>query len=108
MLKKTALELIDAKVKICKRCPNLCENRTNTVFGEGNFDADVVFIGEAPGKDEDAKGQPFVGAAGQFLNKIIKACGWIRNKFYIINFLKCPPQNTPPPANDEAENCKTF
>lgn len=100
--------MIDAKVKVCTRCTELCANRTQTVFGEGTPDADVVFVGEGPGKDEDKSGRPFVGAAGQFLDKIIKACGWTREQVYILNVVKCRPPQNRTPTFEEAENCSRF
>ena len=96
------------KVAVCSRCPDLCEGRKNTVFGEGNPNADVVFIGEGPGKDEDASGRPFVGAAGQFLDKIIKACGWRREDVYIMNVVRCRPPGNRVPTDEEAANCSQF
>src|SRR5690606_31747760 len=83
-----ALEVIADKVSRCTRCPVLVENRTQTVFGVGNPMARVVFFGEAPGADEDAQGEPFVGRAGQLLNKIIEACTFKREDVYIMNVIK--------------------
>jgi uracil-DNA glycosylase family 4 len=91
-----ALERLRGEVLPCTKC-ELSGSRTNTVFGEGNPQADVVFIGEAPGADEDAQGRPFVGKSGQLLTKIIGAIGFGRDDVFICNILKCrPPQNRDP------------
>jgi len=92
----------------CTRCGELAETRTQTVFGVGNPRARLVFCGEAPGADEDRQGEPFVGRAGQLLNKILAACGLRREDVYILNILRCrPPENrTPTPA--EAANCREY
>ncbi len=80
----------------CTRCP-LCQNRTQVVFGEGNSDAELVFVGEGPGEEEDRQGRPFVGRAGQLLTKMINAMGLTRQDVYICNMVKCrPPQNRNP------------
>jgi uracil-DNA glycosylase family 4 len=107
--KRQALQLIDQKeVQGCVKCTELVRNRTRTVFGVGNVDTELLFVGEAPGADEDKAGEPFVGAAGQLLNKIITACKLDRADIYIANVLKCrPPQNRQPLA-DEVINCKGF
>lgn len=107
--KKQALELInDKEVRKCVACIELVRNRTQTVFGVGNVDAELVFIGEAPGADEDKQGEPFVGAAGQLLNKIIAACKLQREEVYICNVLKCRPPENRPPQVDEVSNCRGF
>jgi DNA polymerase len=92
----------------CKRCPELVRNRTQTVFGVGNIDAELCFIGEAPGADEDKQGEPFIGAAGQLLNKIIAACGMKREDVYIANILKCRPPGNRAPLPDEVANCRGY
>jgi DNA polymerase len=76
---------------VCVKCPHLAATRKNVVFGVGNIDAQLMFVGEAPGADEDAQGEPFVGAAGQLLTKIISATGLSREDVYIANILKCRP-----------------
>lgn len=103
-----ALEVIADKVSRCTRCPVLVENRTQTVFGVGNPMARVVFFGEAPGADEDAQGEPFVGRAGQLLNKIIEACTFKREDVYIMNVIKCRPPNNRRPEPDEVANCSEY
>jgi len=92
-----ALATLSASVSQCVRCQELAETRTQTVFGVGNPEAKVMFIGEAPDADEDKQGEPFVGKAGQLLTKIIEACGWTREEIYICNILRCrPPDNRNP------------
>ncbi|MDQ3116238.1 MAG: uracil-DNA glycosylase [Verrucomicrobiota bacterium] len=80
-----------ARVAGCVKCPHLASSRTQTVFGVGNLEAELMFIGEAPGADEDRQGEPFVGRAGQLLTKIIAAMGYGRDDVYIANVLKCRP-----------------
>lgn len=92
----------------CRRCPELASTRTQTVFGVGDPQAKIMFIGEAPGADEDQQGEPFVGRAGQLLNKIIAACGLTREEIYICNILRCRPPGNRNPSDDEARNCREF
>src|SRR5262249_44329858 len=89
--KADKLAAVQKRVAACTKCPNLASSHTQTVFGVGNPDADLMFVGEAPGADEDAQGEPFVGRAGQLLTKIIKAMGFAREEVYIANILKCRP-----------------
>lgn len=91
----------------CRRC-RLCQGRKNIVFGVGNPNADLVFVGEAPGADEDTKGEPFVGAAGQLLTKMIEAMGFRRSDVYIANVIKCRPPGNRDPAPDEVAACEPF
>jgi DNA polymerase len=91
----------------CQRCP-LGKERRNLVFGEGNPHADLVFVGEAPGADEDEQGRPFVGRAGQLLTKIIAAMGLQRDDVYICNILKCRPPGNRNPQPDEIAACEPF
>lgn len=91
----------------CTRC-KLSATRTNIVFGVGNPNADLMFVGEAPGADEDEQGEPFVGRAGQLLTKIIEAMGYQRSDVYIANILKCRPPNNRPPEPDEVATCEPF
>ena len=102
------LTIVSDKVAACTRCSELAATRSQTVFGVGNPEARILFIGEAPGADEDQQGEPFVGKAGQLLNKIIEASKLKREEIYICNILKCrPPQNrTPQP--DECSNCREY
>jgi DNA polymerase len=83
MNKPQMLSMLDEQVVQCTKCSDLVSNRSRTVFGVGNPDAKVMFIGEAPGQKEDEKGEPFVGPAGQLLTNIITACGWKREDVYI-------------------------
>jgi DNA polymerase len=112
--KKEALDEMRARVSVCQKCPHLVTTRTQTVFGVGNPDADLMFVGEAPGADEDREGEPFVGAAGQLLTKIITATGLKRSDVYIANILKCRP-DTPgqtygnrKPTSDEMATCIPY
>jgi DNA polymerase len=91
----------------CHRCP-LCQKRTHIVFGEGNPQARLAFVGEAPGADEDMQGRPFVGKAGQLLTKIIQAMGLTRQDVYICNILKCRPPGNRNPKPDEITTCEPF
>jgi len=91
----------------CKRC-KLASTRTKLVFGEGSLNAPLVFVGEAPGKDEDASGRPFVGRAGKLLTKIIEAMGLTREDVYIMNLVKCRPPENRNPQDDEIRTCEPF
>lgn len=101
------LERIRAEIGDCKRC-KLCKTRRNIVFGAGNPDAELMFVGEGPGADEDEQGLPFVGRAGQLLTKIIEAMKLTRNDVYIANCVKCRPPNNRNPEPDELETCMPF
>jgi uracil-DNA glycosylase len=102
------LQLLAERVSKCTRCPELASTRTQTVFGVGPLSPDLCFIGEAPGADEDRQGEPFVGAAGQLLNRIIAAMGMKREEVYICNILRCRPPGNRPPRSDEAQNCREY
>lgn len=99
--KKTRLEQIKADIKAKNICPDLAQNATNLVMGVGNADADIMFIGEAPGKNEDLQGEPFVGAAGKFLDEMLKVAGMRREDVYITNIVKYRPPNNRDPLPDE-------
>jgi uracil-DNA glycosylase family 4 len=108
------LAAVQTRVSACVKCPNLASSRTQTVFGVGSPDAEIMFIGEAPGADEDAQGEPFVGRAGQLLTKIIRAMGFAREEVYIANILKCRP-DTPgssygnrAPTPREMQTCRPY
>jgi DNA polymerase len=103
--KAAALAALCAEVLPCAKC-ELHRARTHTVFGAGNPDADLVFIGEAPGQDEDLQGEPFVGRSGQLLTKILGAIGYAREDVYICNILKCRPPNNRDPLPAEVEQCE--
>lgn len=95
------------EVSQCQRC-ELHKTRTQTVFGVGNREADLLIIGEAPGADEDRQGEPFVGRAGQLLNEMLKAIGLQRQQVYIANILKCRPPNNRDPKPEEAAQCSEY
>jgi DNA polymerase len=103
----STLDGLNSEICTCLKCP-LGHTRTNFVFGVGNPDAEVMFIGEAPGADEDAQGEPFVGRAGQLLNKIIEAVGMKREEVYICNILKCRPPGNRDPQPTEMETCSPY
>jgi uracil-DNA glycosylase family 4 len=103
-----ALRLIREDIGDCTRCKLHKQGRKQIVFGVGNPSADLMFIGEAPGADEDAKGEPFVGRAGQLLTNMIKAMGLRREDVYIANIIKCRPPGNRTPERDECETCSPF
>ncbi len=106
--KKTQLQALCDQVASCRRCPELADHRTQTVFGVGNPQTRLCFFGEAPGADEDRQGEPFVGRAGQLLDKIIEACSLKRSDVYILNTVKCRPPGNRNPAPEEIDNCRPF
>lgn len=99
--KTTRLDQIKADIKTKNICPDLAKTATNLVMGVGNADADIVFIGEAPGKNEDLQGEPFVGAAGKFLDEMLSLVGMKRGDVYITNIVKYRPPNNRDPLPDE-------
>jgi uracil-DNA glycosylase len=105
---QVALERVRREVVHCTLCHELAKTRTQTVFGTGNPKARLCFFGEAPGADEDRQGEPFVGAAGQLLDKIIQACTLKREDVYILNVLKCRPPQNRTPLPEETANCRMF
>ena len=100
-------EALREAVASCTRCP-LCETRTQTVFGVGNPDADWMIIGEAPGAEEDRRGEPFVGRAGKLLDEMLKAVGQGRDRAFIANILKCRPPNNRDPKPEESAACRGY
>ena len=96
------------QVARCVRCPHLASTRTQTVFGVGPLDPDLCFVGEAPGADEDRVGEPFVGAAGQLLTRIMVASGLSREEVFICNILRCRPPGNRTPTPEEADHCKEW
>jgi len=111
--KAQRLEYLRRRVSVCEKCPGLAKARTQTVFGEGNPDAALMFIGEAPGESEDALGRPFVGRAGQFLDSCIAGLGLKRSDVYVANVLKCRPdtesgQGNRPPNTPEMMDCLPY
>ncbi len=112
--KAAAFTALRERALTCVKCPHLAASRTTVVFGVGNIDAQLMFVGEAPGADEDEQGEPFVGRAGQLLTKIIQATGLLRSDVYIANILKCRP-DTPgqsagnrPPTLEERATCIPY
>jgi uracil-DNA glycosylase len=105
--KPSALKAIREDIGDCTRC-RLHKGRTNLVFGVGNVNADLMFVGEGPGADEDAQGEPFVGRAGQLLNNMISAMGLKREDVYIANVVKCRPPGNRTPEKDECDTCSPF
>ncbi len=112
--KDTAMDALRARVAVCVQCAHLAKSRKNVVFGVGDIHSPLMFVGEAPGADEDAQGEPFVGAAGQLLTKIIQAMGLNRSTVYIANILKCRP-DTPgqtsgnrKPTSPEMATCLPY
>jgi len=103
----TSLLQLKNDVESCQNCP-LWQTRTHTVFGEGSKTAVVMFVGEGPGRDEDALGRPFVGRAGQLLDKMILSIGFTRNDVYIANVIKCRPPGNRDPLPEEAKACIGF
>lgn len=107
--RENRFEKLKKQVAACKKCPELVAYRTRTVFGDGSLNPKVCFFGEAPGADEDKQGIPFVGRAGQLLDKIIEASQLRRPEdVYILNSLRCRPPNNRTPAPEEIENCRPF
>jgi len=106
--KAAALARMEAEeVKGCTAC-QLCQSRTNAVFGEGDPDADLVFVGEGPGQEEDRTGRPFVGRAGELLTKMIAAMGLTRQQVFICNLVKCRPPGNRAPAPEEIQACWDY
>jgi uracil-DNA glycosylase len=105
--KSAALDAVRTGIGDCTRC-KLHPGRTNLVFGTGNPEAGLMFVGEAPGEDEDRRGEPFVGKAGQLLTRIIEAMGLRRDQVYIANIIKCRPPGNRNPERDEIETCSPF
>jgi uracil-DNA glycosylase len=102
------MEELKAEVAKCERCSELVKSRSKTVFGDGNYKSKILFVGEAPGADEDAQGVPFVGRAGQFLTSELEKLGISRKNYYITNTLKCRPAENRPPEPAEMLNCSGF
>ena len=111
---ESPMAALRARAAVCVKCPHLAASRKNVVFGVGDIHASLMFVGEAPGADEDRQGEPFVGAAGQLLTRIIKTMGFTRETVYIANILKCRP-DTPAqhagnrkPTADEMKTCLPY
>lgn len=114
MPRSARLAALNETVRVCRKCEHLAAFRTQTVFGTGNPEADLMFVGEAPGADEDKKGEPFVGRAGELLTRIITAMGITRDDVYIANVLKCRPDmelgapGNRPPTPLEMQRCLPY
>ena len=100
-------EQLEAETKQCRKC-KLCQNRNNVVFGTGNKEAKLMFIGEGPGADEDIQGEPFVGKAGKLMNMAFEAIGLKREEVYIANIVKCRPPSNRNPEDDEVMACLNY
>ncbi len=108
ILTTDSLDGLNALIRACTRCPELVEYRTQAVPGVGPADARVVFIGEAPGRWEDQKGEPFVGDAGSYLTELLEKIGLDRSQVYITNIVKCRPPENRNPKTPEMDNCTAF
>lgn len=112
--KAARIEALKKVVLPCMKCPHLASSRTQVVFGDGNLNSEIMFVGEGPGADEDKEGVPFVGRAGQLLTKIIQTMGYKREEVYVANVVKCRP-DTPgqqsgnrPPTQEEMHTCRPY
>lgn len=103
----TSIKKLREDIAGCRKC-SLCETRKNTVFGEGSLNARIMFVGEGPGRDEDEQGRPFVGKAGQLLDKMIASIGFSRDDVFIANILKCRPPGNRDPLPGEALACIDY
>ena len=101
------LEIVKQNVIKCTKC-DLCKTRTNSVPGKGNFQSNVIFVGEAPGKNEDKNGEPFIGIAGKKLTIALEEAGISRDEIYITNIVKCRPPNNRVPSNIERNTCREY
>jgi uracil-DNA glycosylase family 4 len=108
MTNQEKLNLLKEKVCNCSKCPDLVLSRTQHVFGEGNPNTNLVFLGEAPGSSEDKSGRPFVGKSGKLLDIFIESIGLKREEVYILNCLKCHPEWNRNPTQEELKNCRPF
>jgi uracil-DNA glycosylase family 4 len=106
--RREALKEVFAQARTCVRCPELAATRKTVVFGAGNADAELMFIGEAPGASEDEQGVPFVGRAGKLLEKLLEEIGILRKEVFIANVLKCRPPGNRDPLPVEIENCQEY
>ena len=106
--RREALKELFTTCRSCVRCPQLAAARTQVVFGAGNADADLMFIGEAPGANEDRQGLPFVGQAGKLLNQLLEEIGLQRDDVFIANVLKCRPPGNRDPQPVEIDNCQDY
>ncbi len=106
--RREALKLVYEQASVCTRCPQLAATRQNVVFGAGNANADLMFVGEAPGGSEDKQGRPFVGQAGKLLEQLLSEIGLQRTDVFICNTLKCRPPQNRDPLPQELDNCQDY
>jgi uracil-DNA glycosylase len=106
--RREELKAVFHEAKGCTRCPQLAATRTTVVFGSGNADADLMFVGEAPGRHEDEQGVPFVGRAGKLLDRLLGDIGLARSDVFVANVLKCRPPGNRDPHPQEIENCQDY
>jgi DNA polymerase len=106
--RRELLKAVYAEARSCTRCPELARTRTQVVFGAGNADADLMFVGEAPGAREDEQGIPFVGAAGKLLDELLGEVGFARADVFVCNVLKCRPPANRDPLPAEIDNCQEY
>ncbi len=106
--RRESLTQVFAQARVCERCPQLVATRTQVVFGAGSADADLLFVGEAPGRSEDEQGVPFVGAAGKLLTELLGEVGIAREDVFIANVLKCRPPDNRNPLPEEIERCSPW
>src|ERR1700687_1028240 len=106
--RREALKQVFNQARACTRCPELAATRHTVVFGAGNADAELMFVGEAPGASEDEQGVPFVGRAGKLLEKLLEEIGLSRSEVFIANVLKCRPPGNRDPLPIEIENCHDY
>jgi DNA polymerase len=106
--RREELKAVFREASTCTRCPQLAETRTRVVFGAGNADADLMFVGEAPGRNEDEQGVPFVGQAGKLLEQLLGDIGLSREDVFIANTLKCRPPGNRDPLPQEIANCQGW
>jgi uracil-DNA glycosylase family 4 len=106
--RREALKTVWQQASTCARCPQLASTRTTVVFGSGNADADLMFVGEAPGANEDKQGLPFVGQAGRLLEQLLGEIGLTRGEVFIVNTLKCRPPGNRDPLPQEIDNCQEY
>jgi uracil-DNA glycosylase family 4 len=106
--RREALKAVWTQARGCEKCPGLAATRANVVFGSGNADADLMFVGEAPGANEDREGLPFVGQAGKLLDKLLGEVGMARGDVFVANVLKCRPPGNRDPHPIEIDNCRDY
>src|ERR671934_638565 len=106
--RREALKAVYAQARVCEKCPQLAATRTTVVFGNGNADADLMFVGEAPGANEDRQGLPFVGQAGRLLDTLLEEIGLTRADVFVVNTLKCRPPGNRDPLPQEIDACQDY